>query len=591
VGKSTDSVPRRGQLAVNHLQSLACAHVPFVARLVNAYQVASGDPFAFEVGESDLPFWFAQTAGQWIGILLVPYTTFDQYPYLRDFSGTRSIFGVATEDSLRAALAEEPFPDQIEMLDAWSLFYRGKYAEAIRMLATSVEIALEQVFRNLLAGKGYPEEQIAKRLETTFNDFDGRLEDYLRASDRRQPGPILSIIPYINGVRLLNELNRNRRLRHKVVHEGRRFDRSMAGDMQRAMETTTWLFRWLVNNEDKPPKLLGDKNSLISSLRCRPMYTWSYTPDCVLIDDPSKHYKTEGNSSNGSSGIAEEMRHHQFMTSVDGENQDLELFVRMFFEYIGLDAADAPLPPRSVTCEYERYLVYSWEGRRVIPIFLFDLEELPTLAHLHAVAARLLMRGNAPDQRPKAICIFNIQKGAPWRLREDTFIDDAFLSLAQQCGITICSTVDMLLVIDAAKRYRWACRPIADAVFQPGRILAAPPGYEPVGTVNQYYEGRKALSIAVAAGAELRRGDTVVVRLKNRYHEQRVESLEYKKQPVQVVAGPANAGVGADLDRAHVFEEERGRVFVNGRKRPAPSALSPTSPPSAPTSGERTTGT
>ena len=130
-------------------------------------------------------------------------------------------------------------------------------------------------------------------------------------------------------------------------------------------------------------------------------------------------------------------------------------------------------------------------------------------------------------------------------------------------------------MIDAAKRYGWACRPIEDAVFQPGRTLAAPPGYEPIGTVNRYYEGPKALSIAVAAGAELWKGDTIVVRLKNRYHEQLVESLTQNKQQVQVVAGLAKAGVGADLDRPHVFEEERGRVFFNPLKRHAISAELP----------------
>ena len=319
-------------------------HVSFIARLVNAYQVVSGDSFAFEVGESDLPFWFAETAGQWIGIQLMPYATFDQYPYVRDFSGTRSIFWLAEEESLRAALADEPFPGHIELLDAWSQYYRGKFSEAIRLLATAVEIALEHVFSRFLAGKGQSDEQIAKRLELTFNNFDGRLEDYLRASDRRLPGPILSIVPYINGVRFQEELGRNRRLRHKVVHEGRRLDRSMAGEMQRTMETTTWLFRWLACNEEKPPKLRGDLNFL-PSLRIQPLYTWSYMPEGVVIDDPSKQFEAEGVGGHPSSGIPEEMRHHQFMTCVDGEHQDLELFVRMFFGYINLECEDAPHPP------------------------------------------------------------------------------------------------------------------------------------------------------------------------------------------------------------------------------------------------------
>ena len=132
-----------------------------------------------------------------------------------------------------------------------------------------------------------------------------------------------------------------------------------------------------------------------------------------MIDDPSKQFEAEGVGGHTSSSIAEEMRHHQFMTCVDGEHQDLELFVRMFFDYIGLGCEDAPHPPPGAICEYERYLVYSREGGRVIPVFLFDLDGLPTSAHLHAVAARLLMRGNMPDRGPKAICVFNFQKALP----------------------------------------------------------------------------------------------------------------------------------------------------------------------------------
>ena len=401
----SDPATRRAQSACLYLQALAYAHVPFVARLINAYQVVSGDSFAFEVTESDLPFWFAQVKEQWIGISLVPYTAFDQYPYFRDFSGARAIFELAKKESLDVALSQEPFPGHLELLDAWSLYYRGKYSEAIRLLATAVEIALERVFSKLLAEKGQSEGQIGKRLETTFNDFDGRLQEYLKTANRRLPGPITSIIPYINGVRYQEELARNRRFRHKVVHEGRRFDRSMDGDMQRAMETTTWLFRWLTKNEDNAPKLRSDLNPIISSLRGRPWFKWSYTADGVVIDNPSKRFETVGGEGAASSGIVEEMRHHQFMTSVDGEKQDLELFVRMFFEYLGVATHDAPRPPDGAICEYERYLVYSREGSRGIPIFLFDLERLPAPGHLHAVASRLLMQGNAPlgGRKPSAL--------------------------------------------------------------------------------------------------------------------------------------------------------------------------------------------
>jgi len=200
-----------------------------------------------------------------------------------------------------------------------------------------------------------------------------------------------------------------------------------------------------------------------------------------------------------------------------------------------------------------------------IPVFLFDLEVFPRAEQLHSVAARLIERASEGQNGSRAICIFNYQNGSPWRLREQEFVAEAFLGLARKCGITIISTVDMLLTVDAARRYSWSSSRIYDATFKLGRALQAPRGYQKVGTVRTFYADHRVLSINVNAGAELRKGDTMVVRLKDRFHEQIVDSLQQERANVAIVVGPARAGVVVPLDRSVVLEG--GGVFIDLEKR------------------------
>jgi hypothetical protein len=562
----TEANTQRRQHGFVYLQTLAYAHIPILNRLINAYQRISEDPFAHEVADWELPFWVLRAKDKWLGIPVIPYLTYDQYPYICDFPGNRTAIALATEQQVKDSLVGEPIPGHIELIEAWGLYYRGQYGDAIRLLATSIEISLEYVFKKLLQQKGHSRDQIESRLEETFNDFESRLNDYLNMARRRLPGPILSVIPYINGVRYKQELDRNRKLRHKVVHEGLRFDKKMAGSIQRAMETTTWLFRWLNESAGRPLGQIPGKG-IYGALNGRPAFRWNYTASGVIIQNPQQELaKKEVKGENTVDLISDNMLHEQFMKSIDGDSRDLELCVRMFFEVIKSRLHDSPPVPSGQICEFERFIIPMESRLSDIPVFLFDLEGLPRVEQLHSVAARLIERSDEGQNGSRALCIFNYQNGAPWRLREQEFLGQASLVLARKCKITILSTVDMLLTVDAARRYSWRTSRIYDATFQLGQSLQSPPFYRKVGSVRTFYADPRVLSINVNAGAELRKGDTIVIRLKDRYHEQVVGSLQQDRADVAVVVGPARAGVLVPLDRSVVLEG--GGVFFDPEKRP-----------------------
>ena len=154
---------------------------------------------------------------------------------------------------------------------------------------TAIEVALEFKLREALSSKGLPEQEVEDRLSRTFNDFDARLTDYSRITGFRVPGPIVSALPWINGVRLKRELISTRQLRHKVVHEGLRLDPSMYSHLQRPMETMTWLFNWLRSPSAGPHSSLIRKYSLLVSMRgdaamlSDMRFAHTYTPDGVVL--------------------------------------------------------------------------------------------------------------------------------------------------------------------------------------------------------------------------------------------------------------------------------------------------------------------
>jgi hypothetical protein len=539
-----------------YFQSLAHAHIPFVNSVINAYRRATGDPFAVEVTEWDVPTWFLSVGGRAFAIPLVPYAAMDRFPTVERANATAAEpVHLSTEAEVQSALGSGEFPGEIDLLDAWALYFRGRFADAVRSLMTAIEVALEFKLREALSSKGLPEQEVERRLSKTFNDFDARLTDYSRTMRRRVPGPIVSALPWLNGVRLKRELMGARRLRHKVVHEGLQLDPSMYAHLQRPMETMTWLFNWLVRPSAGPfssrireyPMLVTMRGD--AALFADGRFAHVYAADGVVPRRPPVGPISEMPAADVV--IFDGTSRAMLLEAMDGETVDVEAFSFTSLSRLGFRLAESPMPSAGSPFLHERCLIAS-PGRTTV-VFIVDTSELVGRAAIEQVATRVLALEQAGGVFASVLCVVNHQNGLQWQLREveGAFAEDAE-SVALSCGITVVTAVDLLLLTIGAEEFGWDLGEIRKSLQRPGRQATSPPGCRKLGTVHHFFEHPQVLSVAVDQSARVRVGDTVIIRLRDRYHQQAVESLQVNRIAVPEALGQVLAGIQTSLHRGDV---------------------------------------
>jgi len=542
--QALQEVGRRSLDASMYFQALAYAHITFVNKVIDSYRSVSSDPFVLRVAEWDVPLWFASLGGQLTVISLLPYAVNDGYPtVVRKEAGQQPI-QFASREEVQTALNAPDTPGRNELLDAWSLYYRGRYEDAIRSLITAIEVVLEAKFREALASKGLLQSAIEQRIERTFNDFEGRLAQYLRTSSRRMPGPFISTLPYINGIRLKTELENTRKLRHVIVHEGERLQFTLKGQLQRAMDTMTWLYNWFIEDPEKHLQT-GKNTGLKGALLGQIVLGHEFTREGVIVN-PYPASLSQGPSTDS---LLE-----QLFEAIDKDEADVEKFALMCFTRLKYDQrSDSPPPePGSLLLHERCYLTHS---DKTMPVFLVDACGLVTADILKDITARLLALKQQGKLFSSALCLANHQNGLPWQLREiDAAVSDDAVAMAKSCGVTFVTTADLVLLVVGAESYGWDLNAIKQALLEPGRQGTSPPSFVKVGAVHHFYERPQVVSIRIDSdpAARIRVGDTAVIRLRDRYFQHAVGSLEVNHLQVNEVCGGEIAGIKAPLHRRDV---------------------------------------
>lgn len=530
--------------ATLYLQSLAYAHLPLLNQLILSYRLVSRDPFAFQLSQWDVPVWFAEHNGRVVPVYLMPYKCADWYPTVKRLAApTDSAFYATDPQTLDAQANADVAPGTSEILEAHGLLYRGRVEDAVRFAVTAIEVAIEGQIARLLAAKGYTNEQIATRLGETQNNFDKRVADYERISGARIPGPILSRLPHINGIRLKDELAAVRKLRHKIVHKGLRVGPHSRGPMVRAIETMTWLFNWLSWEEGKTQD--RSRNYVFfEMLRGMhvPRYDAAYR-ECGVTVLPNS-------SSCDRIPTAEEAIWSQYLASIEPDRSDIELFVLMSLAYLQIDPLDTP-PGTEEMGVYERYLIR--DGERCAIVFCLESETAIDVRIMEAVVARLRQHRRQHVSGCKALCIINHQKNKPSRLREvKNAIPDAVNAIAKTSEVAIATALDLRLLVQGIRDYKWDVECLKSILFLPGRQGEVPPGYGRIGTYVHFYPRASVIAVELDQGASVRIGMRLGIRLPARYHEESIESLEVNHKAVPVATGPCTVGIKTTLDRSNV---------------------------------------
>jgi hypothetical protein len=534
---------RRINRVIGYFRSLAYAHIPFLNRLITSYRSTSLDPFAFEVSEWDVPVWYAENDGTLVWIGLMPYWDSDSYPVVRHMhTGERSPFFSTSPEAVQTEVNRDVPPGKLELLDALSLSYRGRFGDAVRSAVTAIEVALEAQLVSLLKKKGYTDEQVQRRLNETRKSFYDRLADYEKLSQKRLPGPMVSWIPYINGVRLRSELDWVRKLRHDVVHEGIRVDVFSRGSMLRAIETMTWLFQWLSWGDLYDPK--DNRNYVFySTIRGQIRYPFVYTDSGVVVL-PDQHDTSATKSAEG-------LLLEQYLSTLRGEKQDIELFTSMSCEFLHLTCEDAPPESAHDPTPRERYHIIH-NGRQATA-FCLEFDGLIDRAAVGAVALRSLAHMRLRGHDWTTLCIVHHQRHLPAELREiEQAIPEDVTRVAAESGITVITALDLQSLVRGVGEYQWDAEQVKDLLFLPGRQGLLPPGYHWIGAYVRFYERHCVMSVQVDQGQSVKVGDTLGIRLPSRYHEERIESLQVEHEPVPAATGPCKVGIKTGLRKAEL---------------------------------------
>ena len=532
---------RRSVDAQIYFRSFVHAHLPFVNKTINAYRRAGADPFTAEVTEWDIPFWYIDVDENFIPISLIPYKESDGPPAIITQEGEANAITFVEANDIEKALVLPEVPGEIDLLDAWSLYYRGRQSDAIRSLITSLEVLLEAKFREYLSKAGLTEAKVESRLDESWNNFQARLAQYTRVTKKRVPGPILSIIPYINGVRLHEELEQVRSLRHKIVHEGERISYPFHGPMQRAMETMTWLFNWLAESpKRKGRRLEGDP--LKSSMRGVLSLAYEYTPSGVVVQQVFDDVK--------SAWTMEDELRRQLVSAIEKGSADIEKFAFMAVSQVGFGRIDTPAPEPTSPFFLERLILVYGDER--VPLFLHDSHESLGSDIVERIAARLLTLKVEGKVFSLALLIVNSQNGLEWQLRDvPEAVSEAAAQMAVACGIAIVTTVDLLLLIKGVEAHLWSFPEASRSLMRPGRVGVEPPSFRYAGFVRKFFDRPQVASVVLDGAAAVRCGDFIVIRLADRYYGQEIESMQKDRVNIDEAHGCV-VGIQTALRRSDV---------------------------------------
>ncbi len=128
------SKDRKYQQGCKYFQSLAIAHLDFLNLLINSYRRLSSDPFATEVSAWDVPVWSLSAEGIKRNLILFPYLAFQSRPSVAKVSKPSEVnpYIAASLEDIERVAGTDATPGDVELLDGWSLYYRGRHADSIR---------------------------------------------------------------------------------------------------------------------------------------------------------------------------------------------------------------------------------------------------------------------------------------------------------------------------------------------------------------------------------------------------------------------------------------------------------------------------
>ncbi len=525
---------RQYNRASQYADTLAFAHLPALNNLVAKYRSSSHDPFACEITEFDVPSWFLRTPNGFCHLTVMPYWAHDTLPSYNS-EGTRRPFVAADVKALSTVSIARLSPGQRELLDAVSYMFRGRYNEAIRYSVTAIEVLVEEQLRLLYAKDGMSQQEIDRKLFDNRMMFHERVEDYERLSGKRLPGPRTHFIHYLNGLRLGEELTFVRQLRHAIVHRGKRISLFERGTARRCVETMTWLYQSIV--EDQEFDRISNANfAYFGSMRGEPglRYNIQFNPSSIEVIAGESHgdQKTKPVTSR-------ELNFQRFVRSFFSKDNDPELVTAMALTYLGIHVQDGCFGRRPV--QEERFIGFTEQDVWLMVAFV-DEPSYVTQSTLQTIKAKLAAREREFGTAGNCIIVTCLGKVLSIGQSKAYYkLDPALLALASQEGCRLVTPHTLFQLGFGVEQLNWDALRLLKDLLDPAQHI--PTCYSSLGTILAHFPNKNAIGFRLEAGRSVKKGDIIAVEQYPTFVEFPIDSLHANRKPCDTASGPCEIGI------------------------------------------------
>ena len=529
---------RQYNRANQYADTLAFAHLPALNNLIAKYRSSSHDPFAFEITEFDVPSWFLRTPNGFCHFIVMPYWANDTPPSYNS-EGTSKPFVAADAKALSAVSIARLTPGQRELLDAVSYMFRGRYNEAIRYSVTAIEVLVEEQLRLLYAKDGLSQPEVDQKLIDNQLKFHERVDDYERLSGKRLPGPRTHFIYYLNGVRLREELASVRQLRHAIVHRGKRISLFERGIARRCVETMTWLYQSIV--EDQEFDRISDANfAYLGSMRGEPSgrYNVEFNPTSIEVIADERHGDEETEPI-----TSRELNFRSFLGSFFSKDNDPELVTAMALTYLGIHVQDGCFgrPP----VQEERFIGVTGQGEWVMVAFVDEPSHVNQTT-LQTIKAKLAAREQEFGQAGNCIIVTCLGKVSSIGQSKTYYkLDPILLARTAQEGCRLLTPLDLFQIGFGVERLNWDALRILKDLLDPTQSI--PSCYLSLGRILAHFPKHNAIGFRLEAGSSIKKGDVISVEQYPTFVEFPIVSLHSNRQPCDSATGPCEVAIGLPI--------------------------------------------
>ena len=115
--------------------------------------------------------------------------------------------------------------------------------------------------------------------------------------------------------------------------------------------------------------------------------------------------------------------------------------------------------------------------------------------------------------------------------------------------VTLVTTWELFKLLRGQQRWSWPSEAVTSLFYVKGRINPVPGNYHRIGVVAHFFDNASVVSIEIDEGKVLRVGETIGFFLKDRYHQEAIESMQVEKNDVEEANGGQRAGHKTELPR------------------------------------------